>query len=161
MEIPELMEFYLNLPALYVMPANPATITNIINHQMRDQDLRIITLTNNQYAHHEIQGQDVLIYYPDEQDRLNWKIDVLITQINDLLLWYRVTLGHVGEQRLYDTVHQRYHHPKLRDLCKQNVQGCPHHFQQHKLSIKGYCYHAPRLARLAPWTEVAVDLIGP
>ena len=38
---------------------------------------------------------------------------------------------------------------------------CPHHCQQHKQLGKGYGYHAPRLARLAPWTEVAVDLIGP
>ena len=64
-EIPELMECYLNLLELDVMPANPTTITNIINHQMRDRYLRMITLTNNQYDHHEIQGQDVVIYYPD------------------------------------------------------------------------------------------------
>ena len=61
MEIPELMEWYLNLPALDVMPANPTTINTIINHHIRDQDLRMITLTNNQYAHHEIQGQYVVI----------------------------------------------------------------------------------------------------
>ena len=88
-------------------------------------------------------------------------IAIPITLINDLLLWYPVTLGHAGEQRLYDTFHQRYHHPKLRDLFKQTVQGCPHHCQQHKQSGKGYGCHAPRLARLAPWTEVAVDLIDP
>ena len=132
MEIPELIECYLNLTELDVMPANTTSITTIINHQMRDQDLRMITLTNNQYAHHEIQGQDVVIYYPDEQDRLNWKIAILITLINDLLIWYHVNLGHTGEQILYDTVHKRYHHPKLRDLCKQTVQGCPHHCQQHR-----------------------------
>ena len=87
MEIPELMEWFLNLPALDFMPDNPTTITNIINHQMRDQDLIIINLTNNQYAHHEIQGQDVVIYYPDEQDRLNWNIAIPRTLTNDLLLW--------------------------------------------------------------------------
>ena len=113
------------------MPSNPTTITTIINHQMRDRDLRMITFTSNQYAHHEIQGQDVVIYYPDEQDRLSWKIAIPITLINDLLLWYHVTLSHEWEQRIYDTVHQIYHHPKLRDLCKQTVQGCPHHCQQH------------------------------
>ena len=143
------MECYLNLSALDTMPANPTTITNIINHQMRDQYLRMITLTNNQYDHHEIQGQDVVIYYPDKQDRLNRKIAIPITLLNDLLLCYNVTLGHAGEQRLYDTFHQIYHHPKLRDLCKQTVQGCPHHCQQHKKSGKGYDYHAPWLARLA------------
>ena len=161
MEIPELMEFYLNLPALDVMPANPTTVTTIINHQMRDRDLRIITLNNNQYSHHEIQVQDVVIYYPDEQDRLNWKIAIPRTLIKGLILWYHINLGYAREQILYDTVHQRYHHQKLRDLCKQTVQGCPHHCQQHKKLGKGYGYHAPRLARLAPWTEVAVDLIGP
>ena len=118
MEIPELMECYLNLLELDVMPANPTTITTIINHQMRDQDLIIINLTNNQYAHHEIQVQDVVIYYPDEQDRLNWNIAIPRTLTNDLLLWYHVTLGHAEEQRLHETVHQRYHHTKLRELCK-------------------------------------------
>ena len=97
-----------------------------------------------------------MIYYPDEQDRLNWKIAILRTLINDLIIWYHVTLGHAGEQRLYATVHQRYHHPKLRDLRKQTVQG-----KQHKQSGKGCGYHAPGLARLDPWTEVAVDLISP
>ena len=96
MEISELMECYLNLPALDFTPANTTNITTIINHQMRYVDLRMITLTNNQYAHHEIQGQDVVIYYPDKQDPLNWKIAILRTLLNDLLLWYHVTLGHSG-----------------------------------------------------------------
>ena len=59
------MECYLNLSALDVRPVNPITIPTIINHQMRDRYLRMITLSNNQYDHHEIQGQDVVIYYPD------------------------------------------------------------------------------------------------
>ena len=88
------MECYLNLSALDTMPANPTTITNIINHHMRDQYLRMITLTNNQYSHHEIKVQDVVIYYPDKQDRLNWKIAIPRKLINYLLLWYHFTLGH-------------------------------------------------------------------
>ena len=96
MEIPELMECYLNLSALDVMTANTTTITTIINHQVRDRDLRMINLTNNQYSHYEIQGQNVVIYYPDEQDRLNRNIDIPRTLTNDLLLWYYVTLGHAG-----------------------------------------------------------------
>ena len=87
MEIPELMECYLNLTSLDDMPANPTTITTIINHQMRDQDLRMIALTNNQYAHDEIQGQDIVIYYPAEQDRLNWKLSIPIKLINNLIFF--------------------------------------------------------------------------
>ena len=78
------------------MNVNPTTITTIINHQTRDRYLRMITTTNNQYAHHEIQGQDIVIYYPDKQDQLNWTIAILRTLLNDLLLWYHVTLGHSG-----------------------------------------------------------------
>ena len=53
---------------------------------------------------------------------------------------------------------QRYYHPKLRyhiDHLK-----CEH-FQRHKLTGRGYGLLPERELRIAPWEEIAIDLIGP
>ena len=69
-------------------------------------------------------------------------------------------LGHPGSQRLYGTICSRFHHPGLSVLCQQC--RCPANFSMYKNQHgRPYGHLAPRQALLAPWTECAVDLIGP
>ena len=72
--------------------------------------------------------------------------------------WFHQVLGHPGEKRLRETLQQRYYHPQLHQtIDKYKCEHC----QKHKLSGRGYGLLPEREMRVAPWTEVAVDLIGP
>ena len=67
-------------------------------------------------------------------------------------------MGHPGSKRLTQTLQQRYYHPRLRQVVENFM--CEH-CQKHKLPGKGYGLFPEREMRIAPWEEVAVDLIGP
>lgn len=72
--------------------------------------------------------------------------------------WYHKVLGHVGINKIYDTIRTHCYHPALKsrieryhcDVCRRN-----------KLWGIGYGHLPPREAPLVPFDEVAVDLIGP
>jgi hypothetical protein len=67
-------------------------------------------------------------------------------------------MGHPGEKRLQETVNQRYYHPRLRyHIDKLKCKDC----QKHKLAGRGYGLLPKQEVRIAPWEEVAIDLIGP
>ena len=74
------------------------------------------------------------------------------------VIWFHQVLSHPGEKRLRKTLQQRYYHPQLRRTVDR--YRCEH-CQRHKLSGKGYGLLPEREMRIAPWTEVTVDLIGP
>ena len=67
-------------------------------------------------------------------------------------------MGHPGQTRLNKTLRQQYHHHKLQYHIKQFK--CKH-CQRHKLPGKGYGLLPERELRIAPWEEVAVDLVVP
>ena len=73
-------------------------------------------------------------------------------------IWFHQVLGHPGGECLRKTLQQRYYHPQLQRIVDR--YRCKH-CQRHKLSGKGYGLLPEREMRIAPWTEVAVDLIGP
>ncbi len=56
-----------------------------------------------------------------------------------------------------DTLNQRYHHPKLcYHIEKLKCKDC----QEYKLAGRGYGLLPKWEVRIAPWEEVAIDLIG-
>jgi hypothetical protein len=76
----------------------------------------------------------------------------------DTVKWSNQVMGHPGEKRLRDTLNQHYHHPKMHyHIAKLKCKDC----QRHKL--EGHCYGLlpKREVRIAPWKEVAINLIGP
>jgi hypothetical protein len=67
-------------------------------------------------------------------------------------------MGHPGEKRLCETLNQHYHHPKLRyHIDRLKCKDC----QKYKLAGRGYGLLPKREVRIAPWEEVAINLIGP
>ncbi len=55
-------------------------------------------------------------------------------------------------------MNQQYHHPKLGyHIKKLKCKDC----QKHKLEGRGYGLLPEEEVRIAPWEEVAIDLIGP
>ena len=78
--------------------------------------------------------------------------------LDKTIAWFHQIMGHPGSKCLRQTLHKRYYHPQLQ--CTIDNFHCEH-CQRHKLSGKGYGLLPERELRVAPWTEVAVDLIGP
>jgi hypothetical protein len=67
-------------------------------------------------------------------------------------------MGHPGEKRLQETLNQCYYHPRLRyHIDKLKCKD----YQKHKLAGRGYGLLPKQDVRIAPWEEVAVNLIGP
>ena len=62
--------------------------------------------------------------------------------------------------RLYNTISVHFYHPSLKRRIEVIIQSCDI-CQRTKLSGLGYGQFPPRDALVAPWFEVAVDLIGP
>ena len=78
--------------------------------------------------------------------------------IVDTVKWFHQVMGHPGEKRLQDTMNQRYHHPKLcYHIEKLKCKDC----QKYKLAGHGYGLLPKQEVWIAPWEEVAIDLIGP
>jgi hypothetical protein len=70
--------------------------------------------------------------------------------VPEVIQCFHQVLSHPGQKRLRETLHQRYYHPQLRRQI--DTFRCEH-CQRYKLT--------ERQVRIAPWEEVAIDLIGP
>jgi hypothetical protein len=72
--------------------------------------------------------------------------------------WFHQVMEHPGEKRLWETLSQRYYHPRLcYHIEKLKFKDC----QKHKLEGRGYGLLPKQEVRIAPWEEVAINLIGP
>jgi hypothetical protein len=80
------------------------------------------------------------------------------SMVVDTVKWFHQVMEHPGENRLQDTSNQHYFHPKLcYHIDKLKSKDC----QKHKIAGRGYgCLHKQEV-QIAPWEEVAIDLIGP
>ncbi len=112
---------------------------------------------------YEGMGTDVpnindIICYKKDPTQPNWKIALPESMIVDTVKWFHQVMGHPSEKRLHDTLNQRYHHPKLSyHIEKLKRKDC----QKYKLAGHGYGLLPKREVQIAPWEEVATDLIGP
>ena len=74
------------------------------------------------------------------------------------ICWFRQVLNHPGQARLFATIVAGYYQPQLRHYVISFVcDAC----QRYKIDGIGCDSLAVQEVRLAPWTEVFVDLIGP
>jgi hypothetical protein len=101
---------------------------------------------------------DVIICYKKDPNQPNWKIRLPESTVVDTVKWFHQVMGHPGEKRLCEALNQHYHHPKLRyHIDKLKCKGC----QKYKLAGHGYGLLPEQEVRVAPWEEVALNLIGP
>jgi hypothetical protein len=67
-------------------------------------------------------------------------------------------MGHPGEKRLTESLRQQYHNSALHWHIEQlKCVDC----QKYKIAGRGYRLLPKREVWIAPWEEVAIDLIGP
>jgi hypothetical protein len=101
---------------------------------------------------------DDIICYKKVPTQPNWKIALPESKVVDTVKWFHKVMGHPGEKRLQEMLNQRYHHPRLcYHIEKSKCKDC----QKHKLEGCGYGLLPKREVRIAPWEEVAINLIGP
>jgi hypothetical protein len=77
--------------------------------------------------------------------------------IVDTVKWFHQVMGHPGEKRLRDTLNQHYHHPRW---CYHNDKLKCKDCQKYKLAGSDYGLLPEQEVRIAPWEEVAINLIG-
>ena len=156
---PELFDCFLNLPTLENNAHNPLNYTWIQEEQQNDAKLQTLVQKNPQrYFTQAIGFHNIICHVKPGDPQSAWKIALPDSVINPLLRWYHQVLGHPGEKRLHAAVSQRYHHHELRRHCDRFVcDAC----QRHKLDGRGYGLLPERDVQGQPFTDVAVDLIGP
>jgi Integrase zinc binding domain len=69
-------------------------------------------------------------------------------------------MGHTGYQRVYDAISMYFGHNKLSETVKEYTKKCDA-CQQCKIARVDYSELPPRIANNVPWSDVAIDLIGP
>jgi transposase InsO family protein len=124
-----------NLPTLH-LPPNPIYIYSY----QRFGGIKLVCI-RHQYQH-------------------NFKIMIPDAGLEYMVQWYHEALGHMGLQRLIATMSTHLYHSRLTSHCRQFVQTCDA-CQRYKNPGRGYGHLAPRQAPLLPFSEIAVDLIGP
>jgi len=156
---PELLDCFLNLPTLDDNNHNPLNYEWIQKEQQDDEKLQELQRRfPMQYITQTVGFHKIITHVKPGESPSAWKIALPHKVIEPLLRWYHQVLGHPGQKRLWAAVSQRYHHHELRKYCDRfQCDAC----QKHKLDGRGYGLLPERDVEAQPFTDVAVDLIGP
>ncbi len=154
------IECYLNLPDTPHPDENTLNYAHIRELQQQDKQLLALQV---KYPDNFINLQlddkvNDIICYKEDPTRPNWKIALPESMVVDTVKRFHQVMGHPGEKSLRDTLNQHYHHPRLYyHIDKLKCKDC----QKHTLAGHGYGLLPNQEVQIAPWEEVAIDLIGP
>jgi len=160
-DITDMFECYLNIPEQDSPEENPLNYGYI--REQQQADARLLARQEKypeQYINISLDDDvdDIICYVRPTDNQNQWRIALPEQMLDKTISWFHQIMGHPGSKRLRETLQKRYYHPQLRrTVDKYQCEHC----QKHKLSGKGYGLLPERELRVAPWTEVAVDLIGP
>ena len=161
-DIRDVLGCYVNLPESENPEQNPLSYAYIREQQQADAKLLAVQqkFPNNYiYKCLDDDVDDIICYVKTYDDpTTQWKIALPEQMLEETVHWFHQVMGHPGMDCLQYTLQQRYHHYLLRHtIDKYRCEHC----LKHKLSGKGYGLLPEREMRIAPWEEVAIDLIGP
>jgi hypothetical protein len=155
----ECIDCYLNLPDTPYPNENPLNYAHICELQQQDEQLLAIQVKYpDNYVNLQLDDNvDDIICYKKDPTQPNRKIVLSESMVVDTVKWFHQVMGHSSE-KLQETLNQRYYHPKLRyHIDKLKCKDC----QKHKLAGRVYGLLPEREVRIAPWEEVAINLIRP
>jgi hypothetical protein len=159
-DVLECIECYLNL---FDTPHPDENLLNYAHiHELQQQDEQLLALkVKNPDNYVNLQLDDNvndIICYKKDPTQPNFKIVLPESMVVDTVEWFHQVMGHPGEKRLQETLNQRNYHPRLRyHIEKLKCKDC----QKHKLDGRGYGLLPKQEVWIAPWEEVAINLIGP
>jgi len=131
----------------------------IADRQQQDIGLLETMQEQPQHFHNMQMGQHNLICYIKNENN-PWKICIPETLVIPIIKWNHERLNHIGMTRLNQTIATHFYHPHLKRSIEEFVQHC-NVCHRYKLNNVQYGELPPHEAEVAPWQEVAVDLIGP
>ena len=149
-------ESFLNVPP----GPNPLDYARIAERQGNDARLQQLH-TNDpiRYPKRPFHSNDLIVFRPDPTLD-EWKIYLPTSILNETINWFHRVLLHVGTTRLHASIATHFFHPELKRRITEIVSTC-RECQQYKRPGRGYGHLPPREALFQPFTEVAVDSIGP
>ena len=156
----DLLQCFLNFPEVDDDTQHPLDFQAIAEAQADDEHLQQQVLQDPQHYAQVLMAPNVhlICYIPAEHQP--WKICIPDASLDHMIRWYHLVLNHVGMIRLHQTMALNFYHRNMRTRIEHLVQSCDA-CQRHKLPGRGYGELPPREAQLAPWQQIAVDLIGP
>ena len=158
----ELLDCFLNLPEMDAPEENPLNYAHIRDCQKEDNFLsQRIKKYPERYVEKELEpGVNVMCYIPPKSSDpdTDWRIALPDNMVKSTVDWFHLVMGHPGTKRLREALEARYHNESLRwTIDNHKCEYC----QRHKLSGPGYGLLSERDVQVAPFEEIAVDLIGP
>ena len=159
----ELIDVYLNHPAITANQPLPVDYATIFQHQQNDAALMALVQSKPDYYHLQPfpteNPQYNLVCYRQSVNAL-WRIRIPDSLLLHTVNWYHLVLNHAGSTRLRDTIAMHMTHPQLGLYCDQAVSSCPT-CQRLKVVHRHYGELPPREVRGNPWSDIAIDLVGP
>ena len=137
---------------------NPIEYRRLSQVQQQSNIWNMPQLDPIRYSYQTFGNVQIVCYRPQHQH--NFRIMLPTEELHTMILWFHQALNHVGGTRLFKTMSMHCYHPQLFEAVKDIVSRCAS-CQQHKLPGRGYGELPPREANVAPFYEIAVDLIGP
>ena len=154
-----LVDCFVHLPDQVGIPF-ALDYATIAKAQAQDAELKAAVLEYPSRYEKKKLAKDVQVYCYTAPPNQSWRIYIPKEMLEPTIRWYHLALSHVGGSRLYDTTRMHFYNPKLKARIEDIVQRCDV-CQRQKLTGRGHGETAPREAALLPWSNIAVDLIGP
>lgn len=157
---PEMLDCFVHLPA---SSGTPFTLDYREILDAQSEDARLIALREKEperFSTQLLAPNTELVVYTAQPNGTPWKIYLPTQMLDQAIEWYHLALGHVGQNRLVDTMQQHLYHPDLRQRVRTLVTTCDS-CQRFKQVGRGHGHTAGREVSTHPWREVAVDSIGP
>jgi hypothetical protein len=155
----ETMECFLSFPIVDNEHPFALDYSTIASTQKNDPLLMSKLETHHmQYGAADIGNKETMVVFrkrPEEQARICLP-DVLL---ESTVSFCHQVLGHAGSSRVSETMTAHFYNPKIVSTARKLVNNCEA-CQLYKAQQILYGQLPPRIVHGAPWSEVAVDLIG-
>ena len=154
-----LLDCFVNLPATQGIPF-VLDYNTIKQAQIGDARLQQLRQDHPASFADQLLAPDLQVtcYIPAPQQP--WKIYLPDSLLENAIRWYHLALGHLGQNRLHDSMAIHIYHPNLRNRVEDIVSRCDS-CQRNKQVGRLHGEAPPREALATPWREIAVDSIGP
>ena len=145
----EFMEYMLNLITIN-FDSNPLSMQNISNHQLACQHLMELARNHPvKFPIKEINGVPIVtIRGTNPAEPIQWKIYIPETLIQPMLKWFHETLEHCSNNRIYQTVSERFYRDQLYTNCSNYT--CDVNCHQWKNLNRQYGHLPPRNVLATP-----------
>ena len=155
----DLLDCFVNLPESEGIPF-VLDYGTIADAQTRDAELQQKAVEHPQKYVQQLLAPGTSVYCYIREPHAQWKIYLPQELMENAIRWYHLALGHIGARRLVDTMQMHFHAPGLQQQV-EHITGSCDACQRMKQPGRPYGFLAAREASLLPWSEIAVDSIGP